>query len=143
MTHVEIEEKIAASAEDVWDCFLGSRAEELAIGVYAESIVTEGEGVGAVRVSTLLGGMGVIRERLDVLDPDRFFCRYSLIEPGPLPFSNYQGQITITALDDNNCILKLQADFVPRGVDEADSIAFYRQNNLKGISKMKSFLGIA
>ena len=142
MAHVEIEQRIEASAENVWDCYLGSRAEELAIGVYAESITTTGQGVGAVRTSVLLGGAGILRERIDVFDALSFVCRYSIIERGPLPFADYKGQISISPQGASACVLKLQADFTPVGLSEADSISLYLANNHAGIARMKLFLGI-
>ena len=142
MTHVEIEESVAAPGEDVWDCYLGSRAEELAIGIYAESIVTEGAGVGSVRISKLLGGAGEVRERLDMLDEENLICRYSVIERGPLPFADYKGEITIIREGPTACTIKLKADFTPVGMSEADSVALYMRNNHAGIAKMKKLLGI-
>lgn len=143
MTHVEIEERIQAPAEDVWDCYLGSRAEELAVGVYAERISTEGEGVGSVRTSILLDGAGVIRERIDEFDAQNLHCGYSVIDPGPLPFSNYRGQIDVTRDGPGACILKLQADYSPpAGVSEQESIDLYLRNNHGGIAKLKALLGL-
>ncbi len=142
MTHVEIEQRIEAAAELVWDCYLGSRSEELAIGVYAESIVIEGSGAGSVRVSQLLGGAGVIRERIDVLDDKNMVCHYSVIERGPLPYGDYRGQINVTPQGPDACILKLQADFTPIGMTEEESTELYMQNNLQGIARMKTLIGI-
>lgn len=142
MVHIAFEQNVNAPAAAVWDCYLGSRAEELAIGVYAESIVTEGSGVGSVRVSKLLGGAGTLRERIDDLDEKNFLCRYSVIDRGPMPFADYKGQVKITPTGPDSCILKLQADFVAVGVSEQQSIAMYLDNNLKGIAKMKMLLGV-
>lgn len=142
MTHVEIEERIEAPAEAVWDCFLGSRSHEMAIGVYAESIETEGEGEGAIRTSQLLGGVGEIRERIDVFDEENFLCRYSVIDRGPMPFADYRGQIRITPDGPGACIVNLQADYTPEGMSEQDSIDMYMANNHGGIAKMKELLGI-
>jgi len=143
MTHVEIEERINAPAEDVWDCYLGSRAEELAVGVYAESITTEGQGIGSVRTSILLNGEGVVKERIDEFDEQTLHCGYSVIDPGPMPFSNYRGQIDVTRDGPNACFLKLQADYLPpAGVTEQESIDLYLQNNKGGIAKLKVLLGL-
>jgi len=143
MTHVEIEERIGASAESVWDCFLGSRSKEMAIGVYAESIEIEGEGEGSIRTSQLLGGAGQIKERIDMLDEDNFVCHYSVIERGPMPFADYKGKIILTPDGADACIVKLQAEFTPVGVSEQDSIDMYMANNHGGIAKMKTMLGVS
>lgn len=143
MTQVEIVERIEAPAEQVWDCYLGSRAEELAIGIYAESVSTEGQGAGAVRTSVLLGGTGTIRERIETFDPETFSCSYRVIDRGPLPFADYLGQIRITPEGVHACVLKLQAHFTPVGMSEQASIALYLQNNHAGIARMKSFLGVS
>ena len=143
MTHIEIEQRINAPAAAVWDCYLGSRAEELAIGVYADRITTQGQGQGSVRTSQLLGGAGVIKERIDEFDEHNMLCRYSLIDRGPMPFADYTGTIKVTPDGDNTCILRLEADYTPVGMSEAESINLYRQNNLGGIAAMKTLLGIS
>lgn len=142
MTHVEIEERIEAPADDVWDCYVGSRGEELARGIYAESATTEGEGVGAVRTSVLLDGAGTIRERIVEFDTENYVCRYLVIERGPLPFADHQGLIQITPLGASACLLKLTADFTPDGMSEQESIDLYLQNNHGGIDKLKTMLGV-
>lgn len=142
MTHVEIEERIEASAEAVWDCLLGSRSAELAIGIYAESVEIDGEGVGSIRTSQLLGGAGTIRERIDQLDEAGFLCRYSVVDRGPLPFADYRGQIKLTPEGADACVVKLEADFTPAGMSEQDSVDLYLSNNHGAIAKIREFLGL-
>lgn len=142
MVHIGFEQNVNAAAAEVWDCYMGSRALELATGVYAESITVEGEGVGSVRVSKLLGGGGTLRERLDALDEKNFHCKYSVIERGAMPFADYKGEIKVTPTGPNTCILRLQADFTAVGMGEQQCIALYLDNNLKGIAKMKAMLGL-
>lgn len=142
MTHVEIEERIEASAEAVWDCLLGSRSAELAIGIYAESVEIDGEGVGSIRTSQLLGGAGTIRERIDQLDEAGFLCRYSVVDRGPLPFADYRGQIKLIPEGADACVVKLEADFTPAGMSEQDSVDLYLSNNRGAIAKIREFLGL-
>lgn len=142
MTHAEVEAVVDAAAEDVWDCFVGSRGEELAIGVYAESVSSTGKGVGMLRTSVLLGGIGVIRERIEEWDPERFVCAYRLVERGPMPFADHRGRITLTPLGPARCHVRLEADFRAVDMSEAEAVAMYQANNTAGIARMKQFLGI-
>src|SRR5690606_14095842 len=103
MVHVALEQSVNTSAENVWELYMGARALEIAIGVYAESAVTEGEGVGMVRITKLLNGAGTIRERVDALDEKKFHCKYSVLERGPFPYSNYTGQLDITPTGPKSC----------------------------------------
>jgi hypothetical protein len=141
VTHADREERVDAPAEVVWDCFVGTRGEELAVGVYAESVTTEGQGVGMVRTSRLPGG-GTIRERIEEFDPKALVCRYRVIERGPLPFANHRGTIEVTPLGPASCMVKLAADFEPEGMSEQESIALYLDNNRAGIAKLKRMLGV-
>ncbi len=142
MTTAVIEERIEAAAEKVWNCYLGSDGKKMTIGVYAESVEEEGEGVGMVRTSVLLNGAGILKERIEEFDEERFYCRYSVIERGPMPFADHQGQITVTPDGPDACILKLQADFTPAGMPEQDCIDLYMKNNYGGIERMKEIIGI-
>jgi hypothetical protein len=67
--------------------------EAWADGVSACSV--EGEGVGAVR--TVTRG-GVVRERLETLDPGRHEISYRILPPHALPAEDVRGAITLRAL---------------------------------------------
>ncbi len=56
----------------------------------------EGEGVGAVR--TVTRGVGVVREQLETLDPQRCQLSYRILPPHALPADEVRGAITLKAL---------------------------------------------
>ena len=142
MTHVEIEESIDAPAAAVWECFFSASADDIAIGAYAESVTTKGEGEGAIRTTVLLDGVGTVVERLDLVDEKRGICRYTVLERGPLPFDKYTGQISVTPVGAITCILKLQGDFVPIGLTEKECKDIYYRNNYGVVAKVREMLGL-
>jgi hypothetical protein len=58
-----------------------------------ESCVLEGEGVGAVR--TLVRNGATVRERLELLDAERFDVVYAILEPHSLPAKGVRSVISL------------------------------------------------
>lgn len=140
MIHVEIDEPVAAPAEAVWDCYVGSRAEELVVSLFAERFAMEGEGPGAVRTTWLPDGSAIV-ERIESIDHDRLTCTYTVVDSGPFPFADYRGRIAIERDGADSCIVRLAADFTATGMTDEDAADQYRQHNLAGIAQIRELLG--
>ncbi len=141
MVKVQISEYIDAPAAAVWELYVGDRAEELVVGLFAIRLTMEETKDGLVRTTYLPDG-SVVRERLDYLDNDNFTCRYTVIEPGMLPYKSYCGGIRLDPLSENACTINLHSDFEPLGMLDVDAAAFYRKFNLDAVEKIRELLGV-
>jgi hypothetical protein len=141
MPKVEFAARVEAPADVVWNCFRGPDRNRLAIGTYAQAIQQEGEGVGSIKTTVLLGG-GVIKERFESIDEKERHWTYRVIDNGPLPFTDYIGEVRITPCGPDACAVKFQATFTPLGTDEGDGVSIYKSNCLKGIARLKEILGL-
>lgn len=68
-----------------------------------------GDGVGAERTLTLEDG-GQIVERLEGHDDAAHTLRYSIVD-APLPVTNYEGTMSVEALDDASCEVTWGSEF--------------------------------
>ena len=97
MTEISVEKVIKKNPAVVWEYVSEWGGTERWIpGVGPVS--TEGEGVGATRsaeLSTDTGFPGSITERLDALDENSYWFRYSTIGENPLPVSNYTAEMKV------------------------------------------------
>jgi len=57
----------------------------------------DGEGVGAVRAVSL--GDRVAHERLEAIEPDRYWLRYHIVPPHAMPAENVYSEISLTSID--------------------------------------------
>lgn len=140
MVHAQIEQRVEAAAELVWDCYVGGRAEDLVVGVFAERLETDGSGVGTVRTTYLRDDAGFIRERIELFDEENLTCAYVLLDAGPLPYATYQGKFRIERDGPDACIIHHQSEFTPIGMTDAEGTAFYKEFNLAGIDKIRELL---
>jgi carbon monoxide dehydrogenase subunit G len=119
MTEAKVVEKIAASADDVWQRlgdFAGIQA-----GPGIDSVAFEGEGVGMVR--TINTPNGAVVERLENHDASARTFTYAIInDDSPLPFANYSATVNIADNGDGTTTVDWTGTFEPRGVDEAKAI---------------------
>ncbi|ABQ67038.1 hypothetical protein Swit_0671 [Rhizorhabdus wittichii RW1] len=83
--------------------------------------------IGATRLLWMESGPPV-RERLDFLDDeggDYFAFRYRVLDVGPLPVTDYVGDIAVTAAGPDRCVLRFRCDYVPVGIGEEQWTDFY------------------
>jgi hypothetical protein len=100
MASVEEHIHIPASPDEVWRTVRDFGA----IDEYVPPITSatlSGEGVGAERTLTLADG-GQVVERLDAVDDEGRTLRYSIVD-GPLPVTDYDGRLSVEAVDASSC----------------------------------------
>lgn len=108
MASVKERIQISAGSEEVWRTVRDFGA----IDEYVPPITTaelDGEGVGAARALTLADG-GTVVERLDALDEANQTLRYSIVE-SPLPVEDYEGTLSVEAIDESTCTVTWTAEF--------------------------------
>jgi hypothetical protein len=136
MTTVQVNEKVAASADAVWKR-LGDFG-GIKVGGPIEAFEIEGEGVGAVRTITMGGGKVI--ERLDVHDEASRTFAYSIVnDDNPLPVNGYSAKVVITEDDANNCTVDWTGNFNAEGDEEA-AIAVVRGIYTGGIAGARKAL---
>lgn len=139
MAEVRVEEEVAAPAAAVWD-LLGDFGGVARWAGAVESCELEGEGVGAVR-SLRMGGTS-LRERLEAFDEAGRSFTYSMLEPAPLPVSDYRATVTVHALGDDRCRVEWVGTFEPKeGAPPEQVDAMVRGIYTGGIEGVRRRLG--
>ncbi|MFT7602058.1 MAG: hypothetical protein ACI8TP_005024 [Acidimicrobiales bacterium] len=128
----------AVAADKLWELVADfGGIDKIMDGV--ESVSTEGEGVGMLRI--IPAGDTVVVESLDVFDPDARTLTYA-IKSGPLPFKDYSATMVVTENDSDSCTLDWTGTFEPAGVpaEKAERLAsgIYRG----GIAGYQKALGL-
>jgi carbon monoxide dehydrogenase subunit G len=135
MASVKVTERIAASADRVWELFADfGGLQRFSAGI--ESVTVVGEGVGAVRTVKLPGGM-TLRERLESFDPAARTLQYAIVGEHPMPFTGYLSTVRVRS-DGGAAQIEWSGEFTPKpGMqDQAAQIveSVYR-GGIKGIQK--------
>lgn len=138
MASVKVTDRIAASADRVWDlvCDFGG------IGRWAaavESVTVAGEGIGAVRTIGLPGGVK-LQERLEASDDRTRTLSYSIVGSHPLPFDDYLATIRL-AEDGDGCQIDWSSTFEPRAGAESPAAGMVEGIYRGGIAGLKKALG--
>ena len=92
---VLINKSIGAPAEKVWAAIEGIGGLDRWFPII-EACRVEGAGVGAVRVLTLAGGAGEMRDRIVEIAPQQMRLRYHRTHL-PFPVSDYFGEVQVLA----------------------------------------------
>jgi hypothetical protein len=125
---------IPASADVVWET-VGDFG---AIDDYVPPITNaelSGVGVGAERTLTLVDGAQVV-ERLEAHDDAARTLRYSIVD-GPLPVTNYEGTMSVEALDDSSCEVTWGSDFDVADAPEDEVVSTFAELYAAGLEGLK------
>jgi len=109
LTKVTITKKMTVSAELAWEALRTFGR----LDVWFPSMETctvDGEGVGAHRRMELVGGLGVITDRLVTLDDDAWRLAYERPE-SPFPVSTYTGTVEVFRSFDSLAVVVWTVDF--------------------------------
>jgi len=138
MASVKVTDRIAASADRVWDLVRDfGGIQRFASNI--ESVSVQGEGVGAVRTVTLPGGMS-LQERLEACDDATRTFQYAIVGSHPLPFDDYLATIRLCE-DGEGCQIEWSSQFAPRAGAESQASAIVESIYRGGIAGMKKALG--
>jgi hypothetical protein len=110
--------RIAAPARAVWGA-VGDWSNSAIGKDFVERAVISGAGVGATRIFFLpaRAGGGSVTERLDAMDNARMTYTYRLVDPGPLPVSDYSGDWAVRSTGPAAAEITFHCRFIPRGID--------------------------
>jgi hypothetical protein len=138
MAYAEIARHIEAPADRVWEILSGKEIIKLITSIYGDKVDYQGSGQGAVLRTTLKGGKGAIRERIEYISDEERCLKYRVLDVGPFPFANYQGEIRVTESGPDACNVSFQTNYVPVGIPEQESNVIWLENNknmLEGLNK--------
>lgn len=131
MEHLEYARRFEVPADVIWKHVGDFGNPDIAKG-FVERVEIIGEGVGMERVFHLpeyLGG-GSVRERLEDHDDALRSYAYRLTDNGPLPWTGYYGQFTVTPCGPNACAVDIRIQFIPVTARPEDCAAI-SMNNMK------------
>jgi hypothetical protein len=85
----------------------------------AESVVLEGDGVGAIRTIRLKGVVGDLKERLEALIDGRLLS-YSMINEVPLPLERYHAVVELEDAPGGGTKVRWGSNWIAKGSPAAD-----------------------
>lgn len=139
MAHAQVAHDFSVPIETLWG-LIGDFGNMTAWGgPNLKSCVQEGSGIGALRTLTVAmpNGDMVIIDRLEAQTPLSY--SYSIVKSA-LPYVSYLAKMQVSATGDAQCRLTWSSTFEPRGMDEAQSIAFTEGMYRRGIELMERAL---
>ncbi|WP_299322557.1 SRPBCC family protein [Parasphingopyxis sp.] len=147
MVEAVIAKRIEAPADDVWALVNWKGCEALMpIPGQMDSVRFEGDGPGARRIFALdqerLGG-GSIVEELVFIDPKHRFYQYIIADNGPLPWTDYKGEIRVTPCGPDACALKFAVEITPLDMSDEECRNIFITHCLMDVARIKDHLGIA
>lgn len=132
-----VEETVPVPATAVWDV-LGDFGGAVKWGAPAmETCDLEGSGVGAVRHMTGKGGLA-LSEKLESYDASGRKMSYSMVEPHPLPFSDYVSTIEVIDEGAKTARIRWSARYEPKGAPPEVAAGILKQvyeGNLAGVRR--------
>lgn len=88
------------------------------------------------RVLTVTGG-GTLVEQLEAIDQEARSYSYSIVE-GVLPVEDYHSTISVTATDDDTCLVEWEGRFVAKGTTEAHAAKIIDNIYSTGLDALKT-----
>jgi hypothetical protein len=138
MADVKVVETVDAPAGAVWGLLSDFGGIAKFGGDAIEGCTVEGDGVGAVRTLTVMGG-ATIRERLEALDEGTRTFSYSIIGESPLPVRDYLATVQVRD-EGSGCVVEWASSFEPVGAPEA-AVGLIRGVYDQAISGIRKTLG--
>ena len=138
LTKLTITKKMGVSAESAWDAL--RKFDRLDIWFPSmETCTVKGEGVGAHRHLTLVGGLGTITDRLVALDADEWRLTYERPE-SPFPVTSYTGTVEVFRSFDSLAIVVWTIDFDSSPEDSGPVAEILREAIADGLDGMEADL---
>jgi len=144
MVQAIIAKRIEAPASEVWALVNWKGCEALMpIPGQMENVRFEGDGVGAHRIFEVnkerLGG-GFIVEELVSINSDKMFYEYCMPDNGPLPWTDYKGEIRVTPCGPDACAIKFTVDITPVGVPDEECRNIFITHCLMDVARISEHL---
>jgi len=140
MASVQVQDQVNASVDQVWQLV----ADFGGIGKWIDqslvkSCEADGNNVGAMRTIVLTDG-GIVKERLEALEPDARRFTYAIIGDSPIPVDNYSATVKLTAAGDGT-LIDWVSTFEPRGVSQAEAEEIVTGIYTGGIAGIRKAVG--
>jgi hypothetical protein len=141
MSEVLVIDEVTAPAATVWDLVkeFGGILKWSAGAV--ESVTVEGDGVGAVRTLSIVGG-ATLQEKLEAYDESGRSFSYSFVGEVILPVADYYATLTIRdgAAGPGSSRVEWGSTFEPKEIPEAQAVSMIEGIYKNGIGGIKQAL---
>jgi len=118
MGKAQVVRRFAVPAERLWELVSWRGMEKLSDGALFGTIVFEDDSDRPGATKWIGVGAGRIRERLEWVDPVDFAYGYRIIDTGPLPITDYVGDLRITPAGPDSCVIVIRNSFVAVETDD-------------------------
>ena len=134
MANVELAMRFKAPADRMWALLTGPELVPVLLETYAEKV--EMDAAGTTLTTTLRSG-GVVREKIESVDPVERCMKYRVLDPGPLPYANYRGEARVQPSGPDACVVSFQCNFIPVDMPEAEAKAYWINHNTKVMGTLR------
>lgn len=134
MTTVTYEQDLELSVQAVWEVLKDFGGFLKWAGGGRGTIEVEGEGVGMMR-SLNIPGLGLIQERVEILDPETKTLSYRLVGGQPLGMASYLALVRLIDGGDGACRIAWHGEFEGAEGTDASEIAVNLEGSYVGMSK--------
>ncbi|MFP6641220.1 MAG: SRPBCC family protein [Myxococcota bacterium] len=114
---VVVTQRFEVSADVIWNLLRDFGGIQRWNQGVLESVVVEGEGIGAIRTIGLPGG-GSLQEKLEAHDDSTRSFSYSFTGKPLLPVEDYLASMTVIPLDESSCEVCWESTFGPGEMTE-------------------------
>jgi hypothetical protein len=140
MAYAETAKRIEAPADRVWEIISGDEMITLILSQYGEKAEFSGSGQGAILTTTLKDGKGTLRERIELLDDKERCLKYRVLDVGPFPYANYNGEIRVTPCGPGACNVSFQTNFVPVEISEEEGRRVWLETNNNMLKTLSEYV---
>ncbi len=113
MAGTEHTERINASADKVWPFIDWLGAKKVALATTVEEMDINGDEIGSIRTVHFKNG-NTVKSRLGERDIANKYYRYSMIDTGDFPFTEYMNRVWVTPCGPDSCKVKHQVTLSPK-----------------------------
>jgi hypothetical protein len=122
----ELVARIAAPAARVWEYVRWERMDVyVEAGFFHRVDYDERRAIVGATRSLYVDDGPPVRERIEAIDERAFHYVYRLIDSGPMPVTDYVGQVRITPAGPDACVIKVGCTFSPVGIDDVEWTQIY------------------
>ena len=139
MSEVVVTDVLPAGVDRVWEVVSDFGGIQRWNPGAVRAISVEGEGIGAVRTITLPGD-AVLQEKLERYDEAARCFSYSITGESPLPLTDYESTIRLSADGPDSCRIEWSSTFAPAGISEDQARSMVEGIYTGGIAGLKQAL---
>ena len=139
MVNADLAMRFKVNADRMWAMLTGPDLVPVLLDTYAAKVEMQPGEKGTMLVTTLKSG-GIVRERIDSVDPEERCMKYRVLDAGPLPYAGYRGEARVQPCGPDACVVYFQCSFIAVEMPEAEARAYWVSHNTEVMGRLRKVL---